>query len=229
MPIGKPLSPHTRIFSRGPILHGRTPTFPNSPRCLPKTTVGPGPAPWASALLRGPREGPGERTSSTCVLGAWTPLKHRVPLRWPRIPRGSLVTGGSRGQRSPSSLALPSVSYTMGCTGFGAVFGLVRGPLPMPGTEDGLLPQHVQVQPRGWIWADQAGGALTTDVLRPDGDPGPRGEQRGGRARGFRTTESFTGRFTPIPVPSRPHGVSRILRPAPGVMRSLPFTLTKAY
>lgn len=157
---------------------GRTPTSPNSPRCLPKTTVGPGPALWANALLRGPREGPGEQTSSTCVLGAWTPLKHRVLLRWPRIPWGSLVTGGSRGQRSPSPRALPSVSYTMGCMGFGAAFGLVRGPLPRPGTEDGLLPQHVQVQPCGWIWADQAGGAVTTDVLRPAGDPGPRGEQR---------------------------------------------------
>ena len=74
---------------------GRTPTSPNSPRCLPKTTVGPGPALWANVLLHGPREGPGERTSSTCVPSAWTPLKHRVPLRWPRAPRGSLVTGGS--------------------------------------------------------------------------------------------------------------------------------------
>lgn len=179
MPIAKPLSPHTRIFSRGPILHGRQDArVPKQPSVSSQDHSGSRPC----AL--GQRSSPRPQRRSwradvvhlcpRCLDSTETP----GPAQVAQDTSGSLVTGGSRDQRSPSPLALPSVSYTMGCAGFGAAFGPVRGPFPRPGTEDGLLPQHVQVQPCGWIWADQAGGAVTTDVLRPAGDPGPRGEQR---------------------------------------------------
>lgn len=157
MPIAKPLSPHTRIFSRGPILHGRQDArVPKQPSVSSQDHSGSRPC----AL--GQRSSPRPQRRSwradvvhlcpRCLDSTETP----GPAQVAQDTSGSLVTGGSRDQRSPSPLALPSVSYTMGCAGFGAAFGPVRGPFPRPGTEDGLLPQHVQVQPCGWIWADRS-------------------------------------------------------------------------